>query len=252
MTTVTEVLSGYNAQQCKTVEQCNDGILLANIALEDKAFDSYKLKRAIKALELKRDKLLSKSYQLKAPEQIAISSLDIVPITEEEFGNCFQHPLLSSDEIFVLDKKVDEPNTELLRELGNHLLYGTLGHSVFKMGAWNHNESSYKAFQLNGCGEVGNAIGECPILFPDEWCFAPKSYLPVLNKYKWDKSISANTIKQSAIEFFNLTDEEFQHLFVRDVQRLTWGNKLTYKATAMDCGNNLIAFCQLSEAKQLY
>lgn len=52
--------------------------------------------------------------------------------------------------------------TDRLRQLADHLLNGKLGHQIFNFAFYNDRF-------INKCGTSGCAIGECPIVFPDDW-----------------------------------------------------------------------------------
>lgn len=64
-----------------------------------------------------------------------------------------------------------ELHFERLTKLANHLLHGKLGHKVFDFGNFNTFEEEMPEQPLNICGTAGCAIGECPIVFPDDWEF---------------------------------------------------------------------------------
>ncbi len=53
-----------------------------------------------------------------------------------------------------------------LLKLAAHLQEGKLGHDKFDFSEFNGGD-----FKPNGCGTVGCAIGECPIVFPRIWEF---------------------------------------------------------------------------------
>ena len=58
-----------------------------------------------------------------------------------------------------------------LLKLADHLENGVLGHKEFSFRFINKGP-----FKDNGCGIMGCAIGECPIVFPDEWKFQEIGY----------------------------------------------------------------------------
>lgn len=136
-----------------------------------------------------------------------------------------------------------EIRTDLLRKLADHLLNGKLGHQVFDFSTYNQNYDC-----TNKCGTNGCAIGECPIVFPDDWIFNAY-YEPQL------KNIDAQSFvveKQSGQEFFKISEEQYEHLFLPDYQKTEWGIKYLHThSTKEDVANNIIKFCELAEAGKL-
>jgi hypothetical protein len=102
-----------------------------------------------------------------------------------------------------------------LNKLADHLDHGKLGHKLFDFGSWNRSWNFHgQEYDENGCGYQGCAIGECPILFPDEWEFVPdgSTFDPVLKDLdvKWP----ALAISRSIEKFFGLNDNEIDVVFV--------------------------------------
>ena len=77
------------------------------------------------------------------------------------------------------------PNIEKLTTLANHLLHGKLGHEKFDFS--NFNFTPHKMLISNECGTLGCALGECPIIWPDEWTFDGK-HIVLMKEYLdyWD------------------------------------------------------------------
>lgn len=144
-----------------------------------------------------------------------------------------------------------KPRTDLLRQLANHLLHGELGHENFDFAVYNENvcvgdgrdDINYYFTPMPGhCGTNGCAIGECPILWPNEWRFKPS---PVLIS---EKRLSFTDI--DAMCFFNIGRNEFDLLFVpysitRATQKYNpYGMQaLPHEATKEQVANNIIKFC---------
>lgn len=159
-----------------------------------------------------------------------------------------------------------EIRTDLLRKLADHLINGQLGHEKFDFGKYNDidltiletremsevyesNENFLK--ERNYCGTNGCAIGECPIVFPDEWCFTDglDFYSPILrSQYEKGKCDE----KSSAIIFFNISSFEFSHLFFPDDQLTDWGNRLNVRSSKEEVAKNIIQFCDLADQGKLY
>lgn len=58
-----------------------------------------------------------------------------------------------------------------LLKLATHLREGNLGHKKFDFSTFNDIGENESKFAKNGCGTLGCAIGECPIVFPKLWHF---------------------------------------------------------------------------------
>lgn len=95
-------------------------------------------------------------------------------------------------------------NIERLKKLANHLLTGKLGHKNFTLESWNfdfghHGPGPY-------CGTSGCAIGECPIIFPEDWRYDIVGDPTLIERYygnPWD----ASTV------YFDLSKSENEYLF---------------------------------------
>ena len=124
-----------------------------------------------------------------------------------------------------------------LEKLADHLIDGKLGHEHFDLLCFNEGITNKK-----GCGSNGCAIGECPIVFPEEWFFAKNSRKPLLIK---SKRIFNRTF-HSSLEFFNINPNQFRHLFIASCQEIqTMGGKiLDGDATAKEVGQNILTFIE--------
>jgi len=129
---------------------------------------------------------------------------------------------------------------DLLRELANHLKYGELGHEYFDFGIYN-------STTLPECGTCGCAIGECPVLWPEQWKFNTLGD-PVLIGFK-DEEDSAD----SGLGFFNLSAGSYFHLFLPNKQNPArfGGQYLTISATKEKVADNILAFCEKMEKEVL-
>lgn len=88
---------------------------------------------------------------------------------------------------------------ERLLKLAEHLESGKLGHKEFDMSTWN---------SANGpeCGTSGCAVGECPIIWPEDWKFGPHGH----------PTVRAYSVYASAQIWFGLTITECYDLFMPD------------------------------------
>lgn len=106
-------------------------------------------------------------------------------------------------------------NKERLLKLADHLEFGVLGHQVFNFSRLNDGTVINKdtLCKTNGC-----AIGECPIVFPEDWKFTEiiaGSYeiVPLLKDYIEADGYNSPSFK-SAEQFFDITDKESEILFI--------------------------------------
>ena len=124
-----------------------------------------------------------------------------------------------------------------LKKLADHLIKGELGHDKFDF--YTYNELFNGEYKRNGCGTIGCAIGECPIIFPKDWCFSKIIKDPKLRRVNHSCQIE----QDSGMMFFGLTLEQYCHLFVPYHQSNVFGGKqLGRKATAKAVGNNILVF----------
>ena len=124
------------------------------------------------------------------------------------------------------------------------MLSGKLGHKEFNFSTYNYNYSNVP-YNSNGCGTSGCAIGECPIVFPNEWEFRMNEYFEFLPRLK-NRHL---TIVGSGMEFFKLNKDEYQHLFVPNFQTpIKYGGKTIDKnATKEEVATNILEFCKKIE-----
>jgi hypothetical protein len=88
-------------------------------------------------------------------------------------------------------------NTARLKKIADHLQNGKLGHQVFDYAVINKGNINKK-----GCKHCGNAIGELPFIFPQEWSFTTDG---VLNhrtiSNRWDAMCAFFEIDFDTINF---------------------------------------------------
>lgn len=126
-----------------------------------------------------------------------------------------------------------------LHKLTEHLRNGKLGHKRFDFAIYNGLEyGRNEPFSKNGCGTVGCALGECPVIFKD-WKFKGELKRPLYKDF--------SSIYTSAETFFNLTDGEYAHLFIPRCQQIYKfsGKKLNNNATKEQVAANIEAFIKL-------
>ena len=128
-------------------------------------------------------------------------------------------------------------NKERLLKLADHLETGTLGHKVFDFTKYNATKNGFLPLN-NRCGYMGCAIGECPVVWPDDWEFRPD---PLLKGETW--------VGGSGIKWFDVTCEELLHLFAPYFQRVTvyGGIPLGDDATKEEVAANIRAFVARKE-----
>ncbi len=134
-----------------------------------------------------------------------------------------------------------------LTKLAEHLESGELYHDKFDFNQWHCDASS-----SNGCGSCGCAIGECPGLFPEDWCFSRRvngiefrngefgRLKPRLRKFEY---LNSDTLAD-AEKFFSLSLSESRHLFAPFAQNcvLFGGSPLNNMSTRYDVAKNLRIF----------
>lgn len=123
-------------------------------------------------------------------------------------------------------------NIERLERIATHLEAGRPnGHPVFDFSTFNTPAGP-------ACGSHGCAIGECPIVWPDEWMFSPHLGPVLRDKY------GRKTIMESTMAWFALTEHEAYHLFFPDQQdqHLYGGEWLRCDALAIEVAANIRIF----------
>jgi hypothetical protein len=126
-----------------------------------------------------------------------------------------------------------KPRTDLLRELALHLVSNKRGHKKFDFSTINND--------INICGSAGCALGELPILYPNDWIF--KNEVVYLIK---DSNYSSFS---DASKFFNIYESLSMHLFCPMCQdtELYGGQYLNRHGTAKEVSDNILAYCELVE-----
>lgn len=128
-----------------------------------------------------------------------------------------------------------------LRKLADHLKRGKLGHKKFDFARIN-SICAGEDFDERGCGTLGCALGECPIVFPKEWEF--RAYIPCLKT-------GSTAAFESSRKFFGLCSEESGHLFAPwDQNTKDFGGRvLNQKASAEQVASNIYAFLKVKGFK---
>jgi len=133
--------------------------------------------------------------------------------------------------------EMKELHLKRLEKLANHLLHGKLGHDIFDFSRLNENVESGEEFKKNGCGTIGCALGECPIIFK-QWHFDYCNE-PTLKGKEYTE--------ESAEQFFHISWQEAKHLFYPNEQNpiLYMGNNLGIRAKKEQVANNMLEFIKL-------
>lgn len=134
-------------------------------------------------------------------------------------------------------------NKRRLLKLARHLESGNLGHKKFDFD--NYNRAKTGGYVPYKCGYAGCAIGEMPILFPDEWRFDNDGFPVLKGKDVFEMPID------SGVEFFEISDGEYSHLFVPNNQLpfRYGGDFLSDNATPKQVASNIRAFVKKMEGK---
>jgi len=98
----------------------------------------------------------------------------------------------------------------LLLKLADHLERGQLGHKNFDYNAINLVEQGIPA-EPNGCGSSGCALGEMPIVFPDDWEFV--SIGSHIHSVTRKKDVNSEWLALSVAQYFEITCNQVEYLF---------------------------------------
>ncbi len=128
---------------------------------------------------------------------------------------------------------------ERLLKLAKHLESGKLGHKNFDFTVINAGMT-----QPNLCGTNGCACGELPIVFPKTFEFYQEGEVNL-------KDGSLGDWEMDVRKFFDIQDDELNHLFIPNCQdtKRYCGNALGNKATPKEVAKNIREFVK---AKRLY
>jgi len=131
-------------------------------------------------------------------------------------------------------------NKERLLQLAEHLEHGDLGHVVFDFGHYNVDHTAFMR-PANKCGYAGCAIGECPILWPDNWHFncAGRPLLIAKGAGLCDE-------RNSSERWFDISVGESEHLFIPYEQNTDdyGGTPLRGNATRQEVAANIRTFVE--------
>lgn len=109
-------------------------------------------------------------------------------------------------------------NKERLLKLADHLEHGKLGHKVFDYTKWNWNDRNKfpdaRQVPEYSCGTNGCAIGEMPILEPEEWEFDSVGLPQLKNGIPGYKIVPSPLI--CAARWFDITMSDAMALFAGD------------------------------------
>lgn len=122
-------------------------------------------------------------------------------------------------------------NKERLLQLAEHLEHGKLGHKVFDFSQYNNSIE-------NTCGTMGCAIGECPIIWPNDWKFSIFGTPRMSTKPM--ETLAATR------EWFDIDDESRLHLFTpfNQLVHIYGGESLDGEATKEQVAANIRAFVE--------
>ncbi len=122
--------------------------------------------------------------------------------------------------------------TDRLLRLAEHLETGQLGHERFDFDFYND--------ASDRCGTTGCALGECPIVWPDDWYFH-------LHKVALRGETSSD-VRDSAALWFGCSKDAAEHLFYPSEQlpEFYGGEELGEKATREQVAANIRAFIEVA------
>lgn len=154
---------------------------------------------------------------------------------------------------------------DLLRKVADHLINGKLEHQVFDFSNYNIN-CGFDELPRSYCGTNGCAIGECPIIFPDDWEFKESGAVGLISMNENSERMDLEI--QSGQSFFRLSFEQYIHLFVSESQNPLWvegadpneeedpetesfSYMLHSNATKEEVAANILHFCNLVEKGEI-
>lgn len=131
-------------------------------------------------------------------------------------------------------------NKERLKIIETHLRVGKLGHDKFDFGCINMERSGEPA--VNVCGTLGCAMGEFPIIFPEDWKFNSEGGVTLITESNEtnDFIILSDQIQR----YLDISEPAIDHLFFPFGQQteLYGGKKLNGEASKEDVANNIAKF----------
>lgn len=113
---------------------------------------------------------------------------------------------------------VERRHYALLLELAMHLETDQIGHKYFDALHinWGPGADGMGRYH-NSIGEIGNPLGELPILFPEDWKFY--QFQPYLNAIPVRKEGRPNMdVHEAAAEYFGISSSEVTHLVYPSLQ----------------------------------
>lgn len=137
---------------------------------------------------------------------------------------------------------------ERLKQLADHLECGKLGHEIFDITAYNSGKKPE-------VGRRGDAVGELPVLFPEEWRFTQEG-LPILSGVPdgvCDIVFKIRDLVDECLEsFFGIDRWAIEHLFDNDSQHIETfgGRELTRDATPQEVAFNIREYLKLMTKEQ--
>lgn len=109
-------------------------------------------------------------------------------------------------------------NVERLKKLSDHLRNGQLGHDEFDINTYNSSSPSARPqMRKIGCGSSGCAIGELPIIFPNEWEFRKstwKEFFDVRLKNSFWERNGMYATQIEAEEWFDIGEKKYTRMFM--------------------------------------
>ena len=134
-------------------------------------------------------------------------------------------------------------NKERLLKLAEHIESGELGHKKFDFRQYNLQKNGFSPDPYS-CGYAGCAIGECPIIFPEDWVFN-KIAKPVLKNFTSD---NFDDPSECTAKFFDLRELEVKFLFYPGKRIITKKGLITYspseKATRQQIAKHIKKFVE--------
>ena len=141
--------------------------------------------------------------------------------------------------------------SDRLLVLAAHLKSDRRGHKIFDFGCYSVGVRDPKR---NLCGSAGCALGELPVVWPDDWYFGPCSVeggsnYSVRLKPRGLDIYNSMYVNEGACKWFELSEDELFALFYADheLKEDSPIEVLTANATAEQVADRFIAFVKWRE-----
>lgn len=139
---------------------------------------------------------------------------------------------------------MEKIHLERLEQLAKHIVSNKRGHAIFDFSCFNEKQIEHGTDIVDGniCQTNGCAIGEMPILWPNEFMFLDGYIVPI--EFNTDMSPDYEDTKILTSDFLGVTEEEWEYLFVpADFKMKAKG--LESNATPEEVSEHILKFVEM-------